>query len=77
MLCSGLGNAKGAILLATSRQGTCMIPLLYPLAYFFQAQGIVAVQAGADFLSLVLAVPIAIQMTKKIRQAQQTMELVQ
>ena len=76
-LCAGLGNAKGAVLLATARQGTCMIPLLYPLAYFFQAYGIAAVQAGADFLSLALAVPIAIHMTKKIRAARLAQEGVQ
>ena len=72
MLCTGLGNAKGAILLATSRQGTCMIPLIYPLAYLFGEYGIASVQAGADFLSLALAIPIAIAMTRKIKSALQT-----
>jgi Na+-driven multidrug efflux pump len=70
MLCAGLGNAKGAFLLATARQGTCMIPLLYPLAWLFQANGIAAVQAAADVLSLALAIPIAISMMKKIRATQ-------
>jgi Na+-driven multidrug efflux pump len=70
MLCAGLGNAKGAFLLATARQGTCMIPLLYPLAWLFQANGIAAVQAAADVLSLALAIPIAISMMKMIRATQ-------
>lgn len=70
MLCAGLGNAKGAFLLATSRQGSCFIPLLFPLSALFGAFGLCYVQAGADILSLVLAVPIAIYMTKKIRNAE-------
>lgn len=58
MLCAGLGNAKGALALSTSRQGSCFIPILYPLAWIFGAYGIAVVQAVADVLSLVLAVPI-------------------
>ncbi len=70
MLCAGLGNAMGAFLLATARQGTCLIPILFPLVHFFGAYGIAVVQAGADVLSLVLAIPIALSMVKKIRTAQ-------
>ncbi len=71
MLCVGLGNAKGAMLLATARQGSCFLPILYPLAWIFGAYGIASVQAAADILSLALAIPIAIAMTKKIKQAQE------
>ena len=70
MLCTGLGNAKGAFLLATARQGTCFLPILYPLA-MFGAYGVASVQALADVLSLVLAIPMAIYMAKRIRQALQ------
>ena len=70
MLCAGLGNAKGAFLLATARQGTCMIPILFPLAHFFQAYGVASVQAFADVLSLALAIPIAIYMVRRIKSAQ-------
>ena len=70
MLCAGLGNAKGAFLLATARQGTCMIPILFPLAYYFKEYGIASVQAAADVLSLALGIPIAIYMVRKIRRAQ-------
>lgn len=69
MLCVGLGNAKGAFLLATARQGTCFIPILYPLSYWFHANGVASVQALADVLSLILAVPIAVIMTRRIRRA--------
>jgi len=66
MYCAGLGNAKGAFLLATARQGTCMIPILYPLAFFLGATGVVSVQAVADVLTLALAIPIIRSMSKKV-----------
>ena len=70
MLCVGLGNAKGAMLLATARQGSCFVPFLYPMAWLFGEYGVSAVQALADIISLALAIPIAVSMTKKIRQTQ-------
>ncbi len=67
--CSALGNAKGSFLLATARQGTCFIPILYPLAWAFGQYGVACVQALADVLTLVLAIPILISMTKKVNLA--------
>jgi Na+-driven multidrug efflux pump len=75
MLCAGLGNAGGAFLLATSRQGSCMLPILFPLAHFLAEYGIASVQAVADVLSLVFAIPICIHMMKKIKAAQNEMTL--
>ena len=69
MLCAGLGNAKGAVVLSTSRQGTCLIPILYPMAWLFGAYGIATVQAVADVLTVVLAIPILRSVWKKIEQA--------
>lgn len=69
MLCAGLGNARGAFLLATARQGTCFFPILFPLAYFFGEYGIASVQAAADVLSLALAIPIILSMNRRIKQA--------
>lgn len=69
MLCAGLGNAKGALALSTARQGSCFIPILYPLAWIFGAYGIACVQGVADVLSLVLAIPIMRGMRKKIKAA--------
>ena len=69
MFCSGLGNAKGALALSTARQGTCFMPILYPLAYLFGAYGIACVQAIADVLTLVLALPILRKMMKKVHAA--------
>ncbi len=74
MLCTALGNAKGAFALATSRQGSCFIPLLFPLAWLFGSYGVAVVQAAADILTLVLAVPIIISMQKKIAQAQKELK---
>jgi putative MATE family efflux protein len=71
MLCTGLGNAFGAFVLATARQGTCFIPILFVLVELFGAHGIASVQALADVLTLALAVPILIFVKKKIRKAEQ------
>ena len=70
MLCAGLGNAKGALALSTARQGSCFIPILYPLAWIFGAMGIAVVQAAADVLTLILAVPIMKGMRKRIADAE-------
>ncbi len=72
MLCAGLGNARGAITLSTARQGTCFLPILFPMTWIFGAYGLATVQAAADILSLVLAVPIAVRMRRRIRQCQLT-----
>ena len=74
MLCAGLGKAKFAMALSTARQGSCFIPILYPLAWIFGAYGIGAVQALADVLTLVLAVPIMRSMQKMIASAQAEQE---
>ncbi len=71
MLCAGLGNAKGALVLSTARQGTCFIPILYPLAWVFGAYGIACVQALADVLSMVLAIPILRKTRKTIAAAEE------
>ena len=68
MLCAGLGKAKGALTLSTARQGTCFIPILYPLAFLFGAYGIACVQALADILTLILAIPIHRKVYKEILQ---------
>ena len=73
MLCAGLGNAGGALALATARQGTCMLPVLFPLAYLFGEYGLASVQAIADVLSLALAIPICMYMVKKIKLAREQM----
>ncbi len=69
MFCSGLGHARKAFWLATARQGTCFLPILYPLAWFFAENGIAVVQAAADVLTLALAIPILRNVMAQVRQA--------
>lgn len=69
MFCAGLGNARGALLLSTSRQGTCFLPIVYPMAWLWGANGIAAVQAVADLLTLFLAVPLIRRVKARIQAA--------
>ena len=69
MYCVGLGNAKGALALSTARQGSCFLPILYPMAWIFGAWGVGAVQAVADVLTLVLAIPILGGINNKLHAA--------
>jgi hypothetical protein len=71
----GLGNAKGALALSTARQGSCMIPILFPLAWLFGAEGIASVQAVADVLSIAIAVPIILHTIRKIKAAMEAQKL--
>ena len=69
MLSTGLGNATESLILSTARQGTCMLPILFPLAHFFGEYGLASVQAAADLLSLIFAIPICIRVLRKIQRA--------
>ena len=70
MYCAGLGDAKGALALSTARQGSCFLPILFPLAWLFKAIGIALVQGLADVLSLGLALPILKKLQRKIDAAE-------
>ena len=74
MYCVGLGDAKGALLLSTARQGSCFLPILYPLAWIFGAYGVGCVQAVADVLTMVLALPILKGINKKLQTAMEAAE---
>lgn len=69
MLCAGLGNARGALLLSTARQGTCFLPIVVPMCRFWGANGAAAVQAVADVLTLLLAVPLIRRVKGQIQAA--------
>ena len=69
MYCVGLGNARGAFVLATARQGSCFLPILYPLAWILGAYGVGAVQALADVLTMALAIPIMRKMNRELHAA--------
>jgi Na+-driven multidrug efflux pump len=70
-MAAGLGKARIALLLATARQGSCFIPVLYPLSRFFGAEGIASVQAVADVLTLALAIPALLSIRRMIREAEE------
>jgi len=74
MYCVGLGNARGALVLSTARQGSCFLPILYPLAWIFGAYGVGCVQAVADVLTMVLALPILKGINKKLQNAMEAAE---
>lgn len=67
MFCAGLGNAKQALLLSTARQGTCFLPIVYPMAWLWGANGVAGVQAAADILSLFLALPVIRSILKQLQ----------
>lgn len=70
MYCAALGKADYALMLSTSRQGTCFIPILYPITMVFKEYGVACVQGVADVLSLVLAIPILKKIQKKVDKAE-------
>ena len=72
MFCNGLGYGGYAIALATARQGSCFLPIVYPLAWMLGAVGVASVQAVADVLTLALAIPILMKVQKRINAAEQT-----
>ena len=74
MYCVGLGNARGALILSTARQGSCFLPILYPLAWIFGAYGVGCVQAVADVLTMVLAIPILRGINRKLQAAMEAAE---
>lgn len=68
--CSGLGYGKYAVMLATSRQGSCFMPIVFPMA-MLGAAGVASVQAVADCLTLILAIPILRRMWKNVDAAEE------
>ena len=71
MFCAGLGDARGALLLSTARQGTCFLPIVYPISHLWGANGVASVQAVADLLTLLLAVPLIRRVHRRIETMEQ------
>jgi len=74
MLDAGIGYAKGALLLATTRQGTCFFPIVFPIAYFLGDIGLCSVQALADILSLVVMFPVLKKSMELVREREKLLE---
>lgn len=64
-LYQSLGFAIGATILASCRQGIFFVPLVFLLPYLLGLDGIVAVQAAADFLTFLVSIPFQIFFFKK------------
>ncbi|MCD8123707.1 MAG: MATE family efflux transporter [Lachnospiraceae bacterium] len=71
MFCAGLGYVRGALLLSTSRQGTCLLPIVFPLAWLFGANGVACAQGIADILTILLALPILRRVLRMVREAEE------
>ena len=70
MLCGAIGYAFGASFLALARQGTCFLPIVYPMAWIFGEAGICSVQAVADIISIFITIPIAKKVSRMIDEAE-------
>ena len=73
MLCSGIGRALPSLLLGLARQGICFFPILPIMIRLWGVWGIASVQGAADMLVMLLAVPIAVRVSRDIqrREAEQ------
>ena len=67
MLFQAMGRGTSAAILSLSRQGICLIPSVIVMSLVFEVWGLASAQAVADFLSLLLALPLLIKVLKEIR----------
>lgn len=67
MLYAGLGKAVGAFLMSISRQGLFFFPVALVLPRLMDELGVACVQGAADFLTLALALPLAIKGIRELR----------
>lgn len=67
MLFQALGRGVNAAVLSLSRQAICFIPAVIVLSLLFGVWGLAAAQAASDGLSLLIALPMAIRITKEIK----------
>lgn len=67
MIMQNLGMVFKATFLSTARQGLFFIPLVIILPYFFAETGLQTVQAVADFLTAICAVPLCISVIKYLK----------
>ena len=74
-LFQALGRALPAAFLGLSRQAICLIPTVIVLSLLFGVNGLAVSQASADLLSMVIAVPMVIKITREIRRLAETEEV--
>lgn len=67
-LFQALGRALPATVLGLSRQAICLIPAVIALSLLFGVNGLAVSQASADLLSMAIAIPMVIRITREIKQ---------
>lgn len=67
MLFQAMGRGTSAAILSLSRQGICLIPSVIVMSLLFGVWGLASAQAVADFLSLILAIPLLLKVLKEIK----------
>ena len=70
MLFQAMGRGTSAAVLSFARQGICFIPSVIVLSLIFGVWGLAAAQAASDALSLLIALPLAIRVTREIKRLQ-------
>lgn len=75
MLCGAIGYGFGVTFLAVARQGTCFLPIVFPMAAIWGAEGVCSAQAAADLISIALAIPILHKVMRMIGDAEQKHQL--
>jgi len=68
MLFQSLGFAGRGSLLAALRSGLCLLPMLLILPRLFGLTGIQMAQPATDFFAFLIALPIALQFLKQLKQ---------
>ncbi|MCL2547834.1 MAG: MATE family efflux transporter [Symbiobacteriaceae bacterium] len=64
-----MGRGLQSFILALSRNGFCYIPCILILPRLFGLDGVVAIQATTDLLSLLIAIPLFISLLREIKQS--------
>ena len=67
MLFQAMGRGTSAAILSLSRQGICLIPAVVLMSIIFGVWGLASAQAVADFMSMLLAVPMLIKVLREIK----------
>ena len=74
-LFQALGRALPAAVLGLSRQAICLIPAVIVLSLLFGVNGLAVSQATSDLLSMAIAIPMVIKITREIRRLAETEEV--
>ena len=73
-LFQALGRALPAAFLGLSRQVICLIPSVIILSLVFGVNGLAVSQAASDLLSMAIAIPMVVKVTREIRSLADTDE---